>query len=672
VSALVTHYRELGHSGWGYEVWNEPDTSHWMGTSAEYNQLYAASASAVKAADPTALIGGGSTSSMDSQGDVPAKIGLAANLIAYLGANPSVPADFFSVHGYWSGGWPEIPETRRLLDAAGRTGLPIYITEWGALPSTEQGVGNAADTNSSNGGSSFVAKKMFLAINSGAEKIFYFTPIEGNSPTRAYNGDLGLITVDGHRKSVGNVFDLYSRLGQTRVAAEITGAGSETGDLYGLVTKDDSAAEVTTLLWNNTASDATMAVDLSGLPYSKSNFRVTETVISSTEGNGFSDGSDFVVPSYPSTSEQAAIVSDTVHESAGSYADGVRVPAHGIVSLEIEPSKRAVGTLPITAQPAQTNLAASALGAIATASSSQEQPTSGWGVARLTDGQRHELEFGPNPIRGFSSLPQDEAASTEWAQIDLGRSQPVDTVVLWPRDSEAQQGAGFPDDFTIEGSSNGTDWKVLGAETGYTAGEAIVGAQQFEFKATELRYLRVVATLLTEGTGDQASPYALQLAEISAFRNGVVDGGFESGGLDAWKVTGNATVQSKTTRSGLRAVALSGDDSSVSATVEGLLPNTTYTFGGYLKPEGAKNAAVVSVSDYGSKPKTAAVTLAQWTPAWVTFSTGPNSTSAVLKFSKKSGKGKAWGDDFVLTQGETTVPAATPTPTVEPDATEKK
>ncbi|WP_158251229.1 discoidin domain-containing protein [Cryobacterium sp. Y11] len=657
VSALVTHYSDLGHSGWGYEVWNEPDTFHWNGTNAQYNELYAASAAAVKAADPTALIGGGSTSSLDSFGNIPAKLGLAAQFIAYLGANPSVPADFFSVHGYWAPDWPEIPQARQLLDAAGRTGLPIYVTEWSELPSMEQGAGNGADTNASNGGASFVAKRMFLAIDSGATKIFHFTPIEGYSPQLAYNGDLGLITVDGHRKSAGNVFELYSRLGQTRVAAEITGAGTDTNEVSGLVTKDSATSKVSTLLYNHTASDVTMAVDLAGLPFEDSNFRVTERVVSSTQGNGFADGSDFIVPSYPSQSENAPIVSDTVHRSAQSYAQDVRVPAHGVVTVEIAASSQAAGKLAITAQPAQTNLAATALGGVPTASTSLEQPEFGWGIARLTDGQRHEIEFGAHPIRGYSSQPQAAAVANEWAQIDLGSEQPVDTVVLWPRDSQVQQGSGFPDDFTIEGSSNGIDWNVLTTKTGYTAGVNIVGAQQFEFKATELRYLKVAATLLTDGAGEQAAQFALQLAEITAYRNGLVDGGFESGNLKAWKVTGDVTVQSASVRGGLHAVALSGDDASVSMRVEGLLPNTTYTFGGYVRPETADDVAVISVSGFGSKTQTATMKLSQWAPTWVTFTTGAAKTSAVIEFSKPAGAGSAWGDDFVLTQG-TTAPEA--------------
>jgi len=661
VSALVAHYRDLGYAGWGYEVWNEPDTGHWNGTSAQYNELYAASAAAVRTADPSALIGGGGTSSLNSQGNVPAKVGLSAKFIAFLGANPDVPADFFSVHGYWTADWPEIPEARKWLDAAGRASLPIYVTEWSALPSMEQGAGNGTDTNSSNGGSGFIAKRMFLAINSGISKIFFFSPVEGYSPSLAYNGDLGLITVDGHRKSGGNVFELYSRMGPIRVPAELTGAGTETSDVYGLVTKDSAASKVTSLLWNTTGSDVTMSVDLKGLPYAESNFSVTKRVISSTQGNGFADGSDFVVPTYPSQSEDAPIVSDTVHESSTSYSDTVRVPAHGIVSVETTKTSRAAGDVTVTAPPAQTNLAASALGAVATASSSVEQPGTGWGVTRLNDGQRHEIPSGAHPIRGYSSTAQPQAASTESVQIDLGSAQPVDTVVLWPRDSQTQQGAGFPDDFTIEGSNDGSDWNELTTETGYTKGKNVVGPQHFGFTATKLRYLKITATLLTDGAQDQASQYSLQLAEISAYRNGVLDGGFESGGLDSWQAKGDATVQSASVRGGRHAVELSGKGSSVSTRVEGLLPNTTYTVGGYLRPETADDAARITVSDFGSKPRAATTALAQWAPAWVTFATGPDATSAVIKFSKPAGAGSAWGDDFVLTQGATSTPSPKPT-----------
>jgi len=346
-------------------------------------------------------------------------------------------------------------------------------------------------------------------------------------------------------------------------------------------------------------------------------------------------------------------VADTVQTQAGSYSEDVRVPAHGIVSLEMAPSTDTPGNLPLSGQPAQTNVAAAALGTIATASSSVEDAKLGWGVARLTDGQRHEIEFGSHPIRGYTSKPQAAAASNLWVQIDLGRTQPVDTVVLWPEDSQAQQGGGFPDDFTIDGSRDGHDWHVLKTEKAYTAGANIIGPQEFEVPATDVRYLKIVATRLTQSR-EKTSHYALQLAEIAAYRNGVIDGGFESGKLNAWQVTGHAAVQSTSVHNGNYAVALSGDGSAVATRVTGLLPNTTYTFGGYLRPDTAGDAAAVTVSDFGAAPQSAAVDLGQWAPAWVTFTTGPDSRSATLKFSKPSGHGKAWGDDFVLTQGAST------------------
>ena len=49
VSAVVTHYADLGYTGWDWEVWNEPDLSgSWTGTEAQYEAMYAAAATAVK------------------------------------------------------------------------------------------------------------------------------------------------------------------------------------------------------------------------------------------------------------------------------------------------------------------------------------------------------------------------------------------------------------------------------------------------------------------------------------------------------------------------------------------------------------------------------------------------------------------------------------------------
>ena len=646
MTALVSHYRDLGHAGWDYEVWNEIDNVHWTGTTQQYGELYAASAIAVKAADPTARVGGGTASGLTSDGD------WSGQFIKYLGANPSVPADFFSVHSYWSDKWVEGPNSRALLDAAGRKDLPIYLTEWNNQPELTQGAGEGSDSNSSRSGPAYIAKRLFRTFDSEAVKFSYFTPIEGLMFNLPYNGDLGLITVDGHRKASGNVFEMYSHLESTLVPAKVTGACTEDQDVFGLITKSAKGTAIKVILWNNSNDDTEMSVKLTGLPFANTNFRVQQKNINATQGNGFADGHTTVASTYPSASENAPIVSDESLKPAESYSDVVFLPSKSVVSIDLAPTATKRGAIARSAEPPQYNLAAKNSGAAITVSSSIEDAKLGWGQARLNDGRRHSFEFSAEPIRGWSSAKHAEPTATEWVQLDLGSVKPVDTVALWPRDSQTDDGAGFPDDFTIQGSVDGAKWVTLYTATGYEKAKNPSGEQAFEFAAAKYRYLKVNATKLTNGAKSGTGAYSFRLQEIEAYRNGVANGGFEQGTLDGWKTSGTVAVQSLSTRSGEHAAQLTGAKAKISTLITGLLPNTSYTFGGHARPETSADAAKLTVRDFGGKPASATLATPQWGSSWVTFTTGPHNTSAVLELTKK-GAGSVWADDFVVTQGAT-------------------
>jgi len=61
VAHSVERYGECEVRRWYWELWNEPDIFYWQGTQDEYYRLYDTTAAAVKAAFPTARIGGPST-----------------------------------------------------------------------------------------------------------------------------------------------------------------------------------------------------------------------------------------------------------------------------------------------------------------------------------------------------------------------------------------------------------------------------------------------------------------------------------------------------------------------------------------------------------------------------------------------------------------------------------
>lgn len=643
-TALVKHYKALGLSGLNWEVWNEIDSLYtYTGTLEEYEKLYVATAAAVKAGDTTAHVGGAATSTIGVVG------GWSSRFLTWLGTHPSVPADFFSYHSYYIGDFADGPTAQAWLKATGRK-IPIYITEWNNSPAYGLGAGKGSDTNSSNSGSSYVAKRLFTAIGAGAAKLFWFSSVEGANPAMAYTGDLGLVTVDGHRKAVGNVFEMYSQLGTTRLATTVSGEATANKDVYGLVTKDAAAHTVTALLWNNTAKDSLVSVSLSGLPYSKTNFSASRTLVSKSKGNGFADSSTAVEYRYPSPNENAPVVSDTVLAKATSYTKQITIPANGVTELTLAPTTAAQGDATVTPQPSQIDLAAAGAGATVTASSSAFDNTAqGWGVPELTDGRRHSFPSATNGVEGWSSAAHPTATVTESVQVDLGASKAVDSVVLWPRDSVGHQGEGFPANFTISGSVNGKKWTTLSTVSGYHSTSTVVGPQTFAFAPASYRYLKVTATKLGHPTMDKATAgYHFQLAEIEAYRNGIANGGFEAGTLKPWRVSGKASLENTVVHGGNAAVALTGSGTKLTYTLAGLRSKTTYTFGGYVKSSGTSGTVSLTAAGSGGTAKTATIGSPQWTPVWVTFTTGKGATTATVSVVKTGG-GTAWADDFTLT-----------------------
>lgn len=645
VTAFVAHYRDLGHTGWEYEVWNELDTNHWLGDQDAYNALYAASAKAVKGADSTAKIGGPAASGLDSIGD------WSGNFIRFLGANPSVPIDFFSTHSYRSNNWESVPQARAMLATEGIEDLPIYITEWNNDSIMDRGVGAGSDTNSSVDGSSYLARRLYLASQSGGEKFYYFSPVEGFNFQLPYNGDLGLVTADGHRKASGNVYEMYSELGPTSLPAVVEGTGAETQDVYGFVTKDDEKETSTAVLWNHTANDVEMTLNLEDLPYAETNFTSTVSMVTAARGNGFSDTSTAVAPSYPSANENTPIVDDSILAAAQAMSTTITIPAHGVANVALAPTTvKKVGQQPISAEPAATNLAATASGAVATATSSVEEVAQGWSLSSLSDGRRHSFEPATFNIKGWSSAAHATADATETVSVDLGAVKPVDTMVMWPRDSQVSNGKGIPSAFTIRGSADGETWTDLYTATAHNDGLPVEGPQTFAFPAGEYRYLKVDATELTSTSTTSQPEFSFQLAELEAYRAGIVNGGFEAGTLDGWESTGKASVQSDVVRGGTKGLLLKGEDAGVSTLLKGLLPDTTYTVGAHIRPGKGAQAVALSVADFGAKTQKATASSDQWESVWVTFTTGEQNTSAEISLSIGSGDGSAWADDLLITQ----------------------
>lgn len=641
VRALVTHYRDLGYTGWDWEVWNEPDgTNHWTGTFDQYNELYAATSRVVKEVDPSARVGGAAAADIASEGNV------SGYFISYMAAHRDVPFDFFSLHVYRTTNWDAVAQSRQMLTDAGFADLPILITEWGNISRMNDGPGHGSDTNASSNGASYIARRLYLAAEADAERVFYFSPLEGMTFTAPYNGDLGLLTVDGHRKSPGNVFEMYSRLGDTRVELEATGAGAETQDVYGFLGKDSGGSDTTLLLWNNTPVDADAALQIADLPFADEKVRKTVRAVSGTQGIGYVDSPTAVAAAYPSANENAGLVEDVVLAGLTDLDETVRIPANGVVEVRFATTDLEEGDVVPSWEPPAVNVAAAASGAVAAASSSIEDPDDGWSTGALIDGRRYSVDLAKGAVRGWSSASHPAPDATEAATIDLGSVRPIDSVSLWPYTTKGAASSGFPLAASIKGSADGTTWSTLAEIVDDTGGAPVSGEQTFSFEVSEVRYLSVEATRLGAVMAEP-STFALQLAEIEAYRTGVPDGGFEAGALAEWATSGEATVQNTVARRGENAVLL-GASSSISREIRGLRPATTYTVGAYIKDasDGARLSVALPESGSFSTPAASA----GWQHVWVTFTTGSRETSAVVEVSSGSGADGAVVDDMSVAQ----------------------
>ncbi len=114
---------------------------------------------------------------------------------------------------------------------------------------------------------------------------------------------------------------------------------------------------------------------------------------------------------------------------------------------------------------------------------------------------------------------------------------------------------------------------------------------------------------------------------------------------------GTASVESTVVYSGTDAVTVTGKNNGVQYTATGLSPNTTYTFGGYLRSAAVGDPVYLGVKGYGGTEVSVPIGSTQWTPVWITFTTGASSTSATVYMYKNSGTAQAWGDDFTLQPG---------------------
>lgn len=128
-----------------------------------------------------------------------------------------------------------------------------------------------------------------------------------------------------------------------------------------------------------------------------------------------------------------------------------------------------------------------------------------FGLGNLTDGL-----FGN--YNAWGSTPHDRADFTVWVQIDLQSVTEINNVTLYPR----HDGCYFPAAYRIEVSEDGENFtRVFEEKADGQASSFGTKPRSCSFDGVSARYIRVVATELTNSTGGS---YYLELGEIEAYK----------------------------------------------------------------------------------------------------------------------------------------------------------
>jgi hypothetical protein len=196
-----------------YEIWNEPDSQYWQGTQAEYFELYARTAAAIRAEDPAARIGGASVNRWQgTAGGAKGLEPLNVELVRYA-AREGVPLDFVSWHQY-SGDPANIgratDELRAALRAAGVEEEPeLYLSEWGI---------GARDTEFA---PALFAEHLAAMLEAGVDlQTTTWEDLEAKADPKAY-APYGLITQQGRRKPEYFAYRFADRLSRNAKAVGV-------------------------------------------------------------------------------------------------------------------------------------------------------------------------------------------------------------------------------------------------------------------------------------------------------------------------------------------------------------------------------------------------------------------------------------------------------------------
>lgn len=341
---LVERYGRAAVEQWNFEVWNEPDIDYWHGSREDYFRLYDYTVAGVRAALPTARVGGPATtgpSGEHAREYLKAFLDHVANGKS-AATRGKVPLDFISFHAKGhptiAGGHVTMGLNHELSDADAGFALIAEYPQFRSLPvilSEADPEGCAACSSRMNPANNYRNGTLYPAYTAAAYKALLDLAAEHQVrfiamlswafefEGRDYFEGFRSLSSNGIDKPVLNLFRMLGIMDGDRVATTSSGSVPlETqvhegvrgpADLDALATHDESGAAV--LVWNYHDADepapATPAeIQVKGIPAGVHRVLVEQYRIDDTHSNAYTVWQQMGSPQQPTTEQYARLRAD--------------------------------------------------------------------------------------------------------------------------------------------------------------------------------------------------------------------------------------------------------------------------------------------------------------------------------------------------------------------------
>ena len=334
---LVERYGKDTVMQWYFEVWNEPDIDYWHSAPEDYWKLYDYAVAGVRAALPTARVGGPATTSPRN----PKANLFLKNFLEHVNSGKSaangkpLPMDFISFHAKGS---PTIKEGKvtmgiqnELKDADAGFALIASYPRFKNLPiilSEADPEGCAACSSKVNPANNYRNGTLYPAYTAAAFKsLFDLQDRHGVNllsmlswsfefEDKDYFEGFRSLATNGVDKPVLNIFRMFALMSGSRVGTTSTGqvpldsiiasGVREASDVDALATKAEREASV--LVWNyndvdGAASPAPVSVTIGGIPSTVQRVLLEHYRLDDTHSNAYTVWQGMGSPQHPTAKQ---------------------------------------------------------------------------------------------------------------------------------------------------------------------------------------------------------------------------------------------------------------------------------------------------------------------------------------------------------------------------------